>query len=110
MTIPPSLSNIPFQPRKLFPYLTCRILLYLTYYITHRIFWRDYHQYVYMVNLYILLDYFTPRHFLHYFREKFAYIPPHSRIQDTAAIFGYPYDMVLGSDRLHAQITAFHIC
>ena len=50
-----------------------------------------------MLFLYILLDYFTSGHFLHYFGEKFAYISPHPRIQDTAAIFGYPDNMVFRS-------------
>jgi hypothetical protein len=43
-----------------------------------------------MVNLNIQLKDFTPRHLPQYFGEKFADIPPHPGIQDTAAIFWYP--------------------
>jgi len=50
---------------------------------------------MYVINLYALFNYLAPWHFPQYLREKFDEIPPHPRIQDTAAIFRYPYYVIL---------------
>jgi len=70
-----------FQPRKLFPQPTRRILLHLPNHHAHRILLWNHHQHVNMVNLHILLNDLTPLQTPQYFRKKFAQIAPYTRIQ-----------------------------
>ena len=96
------------QPRKLFPQPTCRILLHLSNHRTHRIFRRNHHQHVNMVNLHTQLNDLTPRQTPYDFREKFSQITPHTRIQDTAAIFRNPNNVVLRSINSVTRYSGFH--
>ena len=97
-----------FQPPKLFPQSTCRVLLYLPDHCAHSMFRRNHYQHMNMVNLHIELNDLTPRQTPHHFREKFSQITPHTRIQDTAAIFRNPNNVILRSINSVARYSGFH--
>jgi len=86
--------NFP-QPRKLSPQFTCRILLHLPNHCANPILRWNHNQHMNMINLHTQLNDLTPRQTPHHFREKFSQVASHSRIQDTAAIFRYPYNVIL---------------
>jgi hypothetical protein len=96
------------QPRKLFPQPTCRVLLHSPNHRAHPILRRNHDQHVNMVNLHIELNDLTPLKTPYYLREKSSQITSHTRIQDTAAIFRNPNNVVLRSVNSMARQTGFH--
>ena len=50
-----------------------------------------------MIDLYVIVDDFTTRKASEHLGKKFSQVSFDARIQDTAAIFGDPDDMILGA-------------
>ncbi len=99
--------NFP-QPRKLFPQSACRVLLHLPNHCANAILRRNHHQQMDMINLQAQLNNLTPRQTPHDFREKFSQVASHPRIQDTAAIFRNPYNMILCPVNSMPGYSGFH--
>jgi hypothetical protein len=99
--------NFP-QPRKLFPQFTCRVLLHLPNHCANPILRWNHNHHMNMTNQDIQLNDLTSRQTSHDFREKFSQVASRSRIQDTAAIFWDPYNVILCLINSMPRYSRFH--
>jgi len=99
--------NFP-QPRKLFPQFMCRVLFHPPNHCAHPILRWNHHQQMDMINLHAQLNDLTPRQTPHDFRKKFSQVASHSRIQDTAAIFRNPHNVILCLINAMPRYPGFH--
>ena len=96
------------QPRKLPPQLTCCVLLHLPNHCANPILRWNHNQHMNMINLHIQFNDLASRQTPHDFREKFSQVASHSRIQDTAAIFRNPHNVILRLVNSMARYSGFH--